>query len=398
VYTYDSSNRVTKIQKYPSGQANAEDTCQRVTYTYGGSTPSQYAQGRLGSAQYNLGSRQSQQGGWCGNGLNASVTEQYSYTPAGQVTVKQMTVGECQTDGYCEGASVSANYNYDQTGQVANMSYTGAAPFVYGSDGMARHVSLSQTGIAVNCDDGDSSTATEMLVQNGQFDFAGRLTSLQFAASRSQSVGFVYNAGCGDQNYYPQASDTYETESRTYDTNGQLSSLTWTAVSSASYSWGGGSLSYSYTGTNANGTARGNNGQAMQVVDTISGETIAYQYDGFGNLTSRTEGGVTTAIPVNAATNRLTNASYDANGNMFSGYGLTMTYDVSNRVVSATPASGGTEYYGYARDNKRVLRIKANGTQEWTLFGARGRSWEFMGGTFGNRPTIMGIRPGMVSG
>ena len=75
----------------------------------------------------------------------------------------------------------------------------------------------------------------------------------------------------------------------------------------------------------------------------------------------------------NQLSNQLSNAFYDANGNMTSGAGVTMAYDVANRVKSASPASGGTEYYGYSADNKRVWRLKADGvTEEWTLYRARG--------------------------
>ena len=83
--------------------------------------------------------------------------------------------------------------------------------------------------------------------------------------------------------------------------------------------------------------------------------------------------GATTSIPVNAATNQLANAGYDANGNMISGAGATLGYDEANRIVSAAEVSGGTEYYSYAPDGKRIFRMEADGvTQEWTLWGARG--------------------------
>jgi RHS repeat-associated protein len=50
-----------------------------------------------------------------------------------------------------------------------------------------------------------------------------------------------------------------------------------------------------------------------------------------------------------------------------------MTYDESNRLDSVTPISGGTEYYTYAPDNKRIGILKADDyTEEWTLYGARG--------------------------
>ena len=48
-----------------------------------------------------------------------------------------------------------------------------------------------------------------------------------------------------------------------------------------------------------------------------------------------------------------------------------MWYDYSNRVVQATPSSGGGEYYGYAPDNKRIYS-NTNGREELTLYGAKG--------------------------
>jgi RHS repeat-associated protein len=136
------------------------------------------------------------------------------------------------------------------------------------------------------------------------------------------------------------------------------------------------------------------------VVDSISGETIAYQYDvlkrltsasstptvgssptawtqtfqfdGFGNLTAKVLNGTATTIAVNAATNQLTNATYDANGNMISGAGATLAYDEANRLMGATENSGGTELYGYSPDNKRIVRQLTNGRQELTLYGAFG--------------------------
>ena len=129
-----------------------------------------------------------------------------------------------------------------------------------------------------------------------------------------------------------------------------------------------------------------NNGQITQMVDTISGETVSYsydalkrltsasstaswtqtfQYDGFGNLTAKVLNGTTTTIAVTAATNRLTYSSYDANGNMLTGVGATFTYDERNRLATALPTSGGTAYYGYAPDNKRIYQCTATGTEEW---------------------------------
>jgi RHS repeat-associated protein len=107
---------------------------------------------------------------------------------------------------------------------------------------------------------------------------------------------------------------------------------------------------------------------------TVSTNNQGYQYDGFGNLTSKTRGSAATPIAVNAVTNRLSNAGYDFNGNMTSGAGVTLSYDVSNRVASAMTTNNGsqTEDYGYGPDNKRMWRQKADGAEEWTFYGAKG--------------------------
>ena len=153
--------------------------------------------------------------------------------------------------------------------------------------------------------------------------------------------------------------DTQKT--MTYNVNGQLASLSWSAESgsfSNEYPALGpiGGIQYTYSATQ-------NNGQITQATDTMTGETISYQYDalkrltsasstpisgtspapsawtqtyqydGFGNLTAKVLNGTTTPIAVNAATNQLSNAYYDANGNMTSGAGATLAYDVSNRVA-----------------------------------------------------------------
>jgi RHS repeat-associated protein len=191
----------------------------------------------------------------------------------------------------------------------------------------------------------------------------------------------------------------------TWNVNGQMTSQSWSPSYGTFFSIPAGGLQYVYSATQ-------NNGQITQVVDTISGETISYQYDalkrltsansvpnsgsnppawtqtyqydGFGNLTAKVLNGTTTSIAVNAATNRLSNSGYDANGNMTTGVGGTFAYDEANRIASATEVSGGAEYYGYAPDNKRIYRLKTNGQEEWTFCGAQGEKlgvYSLSGGT-----------------
>ncbi len=98
-----------------------------------------------------------------------------------------------------------------------------------------------------------------------------------------------------------------------------------------------------------------------------------------GNMTSKALNGTTTAIGVNAATNQISpraSSNYDWNGNMTSGVGMTMQYDVANRLLQAQLNSGSsTEYYGYAPDNKRVYKYSTVTSGEtWTFWGAQGEN------------------------
>ena len=99
-----------------------------------------------------------------------------------------------------------------------------------------------------------------------------------------------------------------------------------------------------------------------------------YSYDVFGNLTQNEQGN---PITVNPATNQVscTPSCYDLNGNMTSGANATMTYDSTNRMVSAVVSGGGAGYYDYAPDGKRIYRESVNGAQStdyWMFYGARG--------------------------
>ncbi len=365
VYTYDSQKRVTMIQRYPTGKSNAEDTCQRVTYSYDtnpySTTFSQYTTGRLAAAKYYAGA------------CLQLMTEMYSYHPAGVVTAKSLQVGTAGT--------MAVAYGYNTAGQVTTMQYptTGAGwwTFNYGYDSMGRPSSLNETL---------PGSPSSSWVPAAQYDLAGRMSSLQYAA------GAVYQGN--------NLVTVYTQETMGYNVNGQLTSLNWTwAPGSQGYLSVGpaGGIQYSYP---AASSTTGNNGQISQAVDNLSGETITYLYDslrrltsatstplaggvpsgwaetfgydGFGNLTSKVLNGTSAPIAVNAGTNQLSNALYDFNGNMISGAGATLTYDVANRLASAAEVSGGVEYYGYAPDNKRVLRLLGNGHQEITFYGARG--------------------------
>jgi RHS repeat-associated protein len=139
-----------------------------------------------------------------------------------------------------------------------------------------------------------------------------------------------------------------------------------------------------------------NNGKISSQTDSISGETVTYQYDslnrllsatgstgwsetygfdGFGNLVSKTPtgGAPTLSQAVSAATNRIVGQSYDANGNQISSSAGTLGYDAENRLQFAAGVQ-----YAYDSRNKRIWRgtLDGNGNltaQELYFYGVDGQ-------------------------
>jgi hypothetical protein len=325
------------------------------------------------------------------NGQATYFAEMYSYHPAGGVTAKRLWMA--RGPGYIGNpgngfqsmsqANVEVDYTYDSAGRTATTTYPMASPFsqssyslgpvtfTNGYDSMGRPNSLTDpngtSGAAWFQTSGPVNWA-----QNVQYDYAGRLSSMQYIN------GVSYWGG--------NTSPSWTQETMSYNVNGQLTSLGW-AFNPYGYGFGTPStISYAYSATQ-------NNGQITQAVDALSGEAITYQYDslkrltsasstpnngsspaayaqtfqydGFGNLTAKVLNGTSTPSPVNAANNRLSSASYDANGNMTSGSGATMAYDEANRMFSAAAVSGGVEYYAYTADNKRFYKYTGRGERSW---------------------------------
>ena len=411
-------------QDYPLGTGNPEDGCQRVTYSYDTNpvnpTFSQNSYGRLTAVQYGMpasawymASSFCASGGWMTyltvpgtNYATNNFVEMYSYHPAGAVTAKQaaLTRTWAPTAGgtVSRGVDVEVDYTYDQAGRPATVAYpmagagTPLAPpngytpmtLTYGYDTMGRPNALTDvsgatvSGVTVAGLNWPSGTPVNW-AQNVQYDYAGRMTLMQYL-----------------EGLYPYSGTLIEgsiQQSMTYNVNGQLGTIGFAGgVSGTGIAPPTSMIQYTYSATQ-------NNGQITQAVDTVTfgGETIVYQYDalkrltsasstpvyplgppaaytqtfqydGFGNLTGKTLNGTTTPIGVNAANNRLSSASYDLNGNMTSGSGATLTYDEANRVSSAAEVSGGAEFYGYTADNKRYYKYTSAGTEQLTFYGAHG--------------------------
>jgi RHS repeat-associated protein len=345
-YVYDANQRVSQIQRYPVS-TGAEDTCQRVTFTYGTAAPSN---GRLVTATWGSGS--------CASTGNRTFSDSYTYTNSGLVLTKRLTVdakyleSTYTYDTGGEGKMTSVKYPSTQAFLNSVLTTFPGVKYTYTFDSMGRPNKLT-----------DDAASPVDWVKNLAYGVAGEMTSMQF---------------------YTGTPTVYNTETRTYNTRLQLTRLTTVGGPSTL------DMEYRYSATQ-------NNGRITSQKDWVSGEDVTYQYDslnrlisavtvgpewgqsftydGFGNLTAQTvtKGSAPAmSINVDAATNRVSTSSgygYDANGNVTTMPGQSgMTYDVDNRLATAT---GDT--YAYAPDSKRVWKKKPDGSQEIYFYGLGGQ-------------------------
>lgn len=140
-----------------------------------------------------------------------------------------------------------------------------------------------------------------------------------------------------------------------------------------------------------------NDGRIQTRTDHISGETVEYQYDqlgrltaaattgsggwglawnhdGFGNLTQQsvTKGTLTGfTLSINPATNRVNSQNYDANGNWLGSVGQSQTYDIENRVRTASGWQH-QETYLYSARNERLVSKRDQDPHQVHFYGADG--------------------------
>jgi len=361
-YGYDGFQRVIQIKRFPTPPT--EDLCQRTLLYYdvnpfnpGDTSGKRW--GRLAATQWFVPAN-----GTCAGGGHR-FTELYDYTVGGLVAKKRLYVKLNDTTWPNALADLGVlrelNYSYDGSGLglLAGMTYPSGTgqQLTYVYDSLQRPVQLNNTG-------------ANPLVQGITYGPGNEMKTLQHLGWVAGSTG----------NYYA--------EQRQYNNRLQLTRITGNFIPPAYATPANGiDLEYRYT------TAQ-NNGQMSQQKDWISGEEITYQYDsltrlisaattgpewglsfaydGFGNRTNQTVtkgSGPSSALTYNSL-NRINGFNYDNNGNItWMSSGVTLTYDAENR--STTMQGGfGTERYGYDPRNQRVYRKKADGTEEFTLWGA----------------------------
>ena len=336
-YTYDTLGRLTAIPDLK--QTFAYDTC--PTNAIGCVSMA----GQLMQATFY---------GAVGQGLGPNALSfeyNYAYTPAAKVSSKTLEVqsaNHSSFQGVQAYGALTASYNYDNQGALTSVVYPTLGTWT---------VSPTQTF-------------------NVTLDTLERPTGLK----DTWSDGRGSTVNISGATYNPANQPLYDgTATRAYNSLLQVAGITGPGMN----------MTYSYSSSK-------NDGQIASSVDTISSETITYQYDalkrlqtasgkswgetygydGFGNLTqmqpSGTAGAPSLSVTVDAATNRMTSAGaqYNANGNLYVAAGAVYQYDMANRISEVM--EGGNSYYAYDSDNRRIYYQDVNSKETIYFYGADG--------------------------
>jgi len=339
VYIRDSFKRAVEVNYY---DANGSQIPQLTEKYYFDSNPfnsgfSQNSSGRLAAVQY---------GG--PNTLPGLITEQYSYTTAGSLARKRVTLQRGSQTAMLESSCI-----YDSAGRLTTYAYPAGGPtYLYDYDSAGRLV-----GIRI---------ADKAIVRNVAYAPTGKLTQYDVLAGsgdRYLTEQYQYDDKQRLIRLLAGPSDALDTSNTT-----PKADLAWSynnfdkKVSREDDNIGNVSVRYRYD----------NNGRLATAESSDGNWGLSYSYDGFGNRTSQaiTQGSAySSEARFDPATNWMmdSRAAYDANGNALSLPYLSLTYDGRNDLVSVSSDLSGTEYYAYDLNSHRIWKKAADGT-EWLFF------------------------------
>ena len=294
-------------------------------------------------------------------------SESYYYTIAGDISSKTLSAAKGSGS-----AILSGSFTYDAEGKPTTVTYPGWGKTTAGNlqsytyDSMSRLVGVSDTeqvGNVSPCSPAAPTSGTVTWASGAAYNAAGQLTDLERLGSETSTcTGF---------------SPGYYNQHWQYNALNQLTEID-TSSQSAGYpvpSPNPGTANVFFERYHFSGTA--NNGQVTSVDDARqSGANIAYTYDalkrlttasssawnqniaydGFGNITSKSvpSGSSEPAFPgAVSSKNWLAGVNYDANGNALAVNAFALTYDMENRLTTATSGTA-VESYFYDEANHRV--------------------------------------------
>ena len=328
--TYDALHRV--ISKSYSGDGGVTPN---VTYSYYGA----------GSSAPNIG-------------LLQSVTSSFASVNYGSYDSLGRMGSNTQTTG---GNAYTFQYTYRLNDSISSIQYPSGKTVNYAVDAVGR----------VNQVTAGTTTYADLTASSAAFTADGRIAQMKLGndlwETRSyQAPGTPTLLKLGSA---AGTNDKLELE-YDYSATANNGNLTAQVIRQSGHTW---TQNYAYDSINRLATA----------VET-NGFSRTYGYDRYGNRWVAASSGINSADSheptvgtlFNAVNNRLANQSYDAAGNQTSYDPRLLSYDAENRLISATSAMNGNEYYLYDGDGRRVRKT-------WTPYGGTTQSTTYVYGLGG---------------
>jgi RHS repeat-associated protein len=207
-----------------------------------------------------------------------TINEMYSYTSAGQPTKKRLQVVETLPSYPYTPSTVNmdAAYTYDTEGKMTSVNYPTTYPFV-----------------------SPNLVPTPGPTYTYSYDSMSRPTGLTDQNNYAAVSGVQYGGStCAQANRLLSISYFGVTESRCYNTLGQMTSISIPGSINTTYTYPSGT----------------NNGKISSQYDAISGETVTYAYDSLNRLLSSQLPGGTNLALGKTATQSSTLAGYSTDG------------------------------------------------------------------------------------
>ena len=339
-------------------------------------------------------------------------TTSYEYNSVGLETRRKLPLGMSETYAYDAAGNLISRINYN--GQRMTYAYdvmnrmVSKAPeqglgqsqisYTYTATGR-RATMVDGTGTTTYTYDSRErliSKATPQGTLSYAYDGSGNLLSIASSNAGGVSVSYTYDAlnrlSTVTDNRLASATNSYA-----YDAVGNMESSTYANGTNSVYSYNslnrltnlsvanatGDLAAYTYTlapAGNRLSVAELNGRQVSYTYDalyrltgeSISGDpaanngTVTYTYDAVGNRLSRNS--TLAAIPSTTqnydANDRLTNSSYDNNGNTTASGGNAYGYDMENRLTSL---NGGAATFVYDGDGNRVAKTVGGVTTKYLV-------------------------------
>jgi RHS repeat-associated protein len=285
----------------------------------------------------------------------------FSYNEVGQT----ISLAECDIDDCAARWYYTLGYGYDVSGPASSMQLTsaGATNFTlgYAYNGMGQLTNLTSSW--------SDATHPGALLSNVAYGPLGGTVSATLGSGETESFAYDNRDRLGCGNVVKNGTTLYSVALS--NANGQCSTYTGSGYSGngnvlASHDSINGNWTYTYDDFNRLVSASASAGP-------LSGTSMSWSYDRFGNRWTQTQtGAATQSYSYTGLNNRIDGATYDAAGNMLTANGNTYLYDDENRIVRASLYLGGTASYSYDAEGQRVRKAVGTAVDEY-LYDAGGR-------------------------